>query len=404
MFLFGKSDKKLLCDSDKAVILLDNFLSSLPTITSVSVALDDLNKFNVFLKKYNYNLNKDVIIDLLSQSESFTLLVDYLANKTYYVDSYNYNKNNYLIKLILNVWNDEKINYLYTDCNDQNNELPSRTYFREITKMPLLTPEEEKVLFEEYWHGNLLAFNKIVEGNLRLVISVAKRLNRCDISFDDLIQEGNLGLIEAIKHYQDNRNCKFSTYAYTCIRRYILRAIMNKSKMIRLPEYLYDKISLYNQAKNELDNELGREATIEEIAKYMNISVNNAHILYYAQFEPTSINERIKDEDGEEKEHFLASEEFGPEDIMVKKDLKDSVRKLIADCNLTEKEMSILNERYGLVDGNIKTFREIGKQYGVSKDRIRQIEMKVLEKLRLMKNINEYKIYVCDDNEACKQR
>lgn len=267
----------------------------------------------------------------------------------------------------------------------------------DITKIPLLSFDEEKRLFKEFQNGNLEARKKIIEGNLRLVISIANNYRNCSIPMEDLIQEGNIGLMEAVNHYNEYDNCKFSTFAYICIKRCIIRAIRNKGRMIRLPDYCYDKLLILNSVKNKLKQELGREATIYEISKYLNMPIDTLRALYFSQYELTSINEKINDEE-DEIEIFIESHDLGPEEIVIQNDFNDSIKKLFEKANLSEKEIDIIKSRYGF-NNKVFTLDELGKKYGITRERVRQLEARAINKMRLSAIENGYRCFISESDE-----
>ena len=378
-------------NSEKTLKLLNNYLLSLPKVNNIYDVLDNLNKLELFLIKYDYQLNKDIIINLLSQSEQFTIYLNYLIKEK------NYNRTVF-IKQIIDTWYENINKDLYSNYEGHNDISSYAEYMYDITKIPLLSFDEEKRLFKEFQNGNLEARKKIIEGNLRLVISIANNYRNCSIPMEDLIQEGNIGLMEAVNHYNEYDNCKFSTFAYICIKRCIIRAIRNKGRMIRLPDYCYDKLLILNSVKNKLKQELGREATIYEIAKYLNMPIDTLRALYFSQYELTSINEKINDEE-DEIEIFIESHDLGPEEIVIQNDFNDSIKKLFEKANLSEKEIDIIKSRYGFNNNKVFTLDELGKKYGITRERVRQLEARAINKMRLSAIENGYRCFISESDE-----
>ena len=387
--------KKCIFDKYKTVVVLNRYINSLSSVNNYCDAVNILDELKIFMDKYNYTLDKDVLRKLLNFSEKFLKIANFCVNEYESIE-----KNNYIIDLIIELYF-EKIN---SEMENNNQEYKSGydIYLNEVTKIPLLNDENEKRLFHEYRNGDLKARDKIAEANLRMVISVAIKYIKYGLSFEDLIQEGNLGLVTAIERYEDNRNCKFSTYAYYWIRRYITRAIKGKVRDIRLPEYIFGRITKYKNAKRELEDKLGRSCTLEEVSKYMNISYEDAMILYHAQIVPNSMNVLLE-EDGDELGDFIVSETPKPEDIVVESDMKKRVCELLENSKLKEKEKAVIKTRFGFDDGKYKSLEETGKIHGVTRERVRQIEKKVLEKLRRVKNIECYRSYISDDEVVKKK-
>ena len=378
-------------DNKKIVSLLNKYLISLPMVNSYEEAIDNINKLQLFIDKYNYHLNKSVTKKLLTYSKKFSIIASLIVNN---------NDSGYLFNLIKDCYNELLTNRLHSNTDvDLQDSL--NTYVQELKQIPLLTDSEEERLFNEYHMGSNDAFNKLVESNLRLVIFVSKRYLGHGLSLDDLIGEGNMGLVEAIKRFDESKNCKFSTYACFWIKRYIIRAIKKYGKGIRIPEHIFDGMVKYKKAREELENKIGREATIEEVAKYMDISVENAVVFDNAIDEPSSLNVIVNDD--VEVSHLIASDDVSIEDMIMEDDMKLNVQRLLDNARLTDKEKDIISERYGFNGKNPKTLEEIGKKYGITRERVRQIEAKIFIKLRQVRDINSYMIYLHDDDKLLKK-
>lgn len=254
-----------------------------------------------------------------------------------------------------------------------------RAYLKEIGDIKLLTPQEETELARKIAIGDIDAKNKLVEANLRLVVSIAKRYSNRGIPILDLIQEGNLGLMRAADKFNADKGTKFSTYATWWIRQAVTRAIADFSKTIRLPVHLVEVINRVNITQKRLTTELNRMPTIREIADNMGISVARVEEVFKLQQETLSLDTPV----GEEEDTRLG--DFVPDTHTTEEIFSgNELRELMEQClsTLTEREAEVIKLRYGWDDGVKNTLEEVGQHYGVTRERIRQIEMKAIRKLR----------------------
>lgn len=258
----------------------------------------------------------------------------------------------------------------------------TRAYMHQISRIPLLSFEEEQVLGKRIAEGDEEAKTKLAESNLRLVVSIAKKyLNRTNIPFLDLIQEGNLGLMRAIDKFDYTKGYKFSTYATWWIRQAISKMAVEQSRMIRIPMHMIEALSKMSTVSRELYQELKREPTAAEIAKRMNVTEDKVKELQAIVKEPTSMDTRLNDDD-ETTVGDLIADESG--ESPVEEIYHEEVSKTIFDVlsTLEEREKEVIIMRFGLVDNKPKTLEEIGKHFDLTRERIRQIEEKALRKLR----------------------
>ncbi|MBU2101512.1 sigma-70 family RNA polymerase sigma factor, partial [Patescibacteria group bacterium] len=257
-------------------------------------------------------------------------------------------------------------------------------YLREIGKTPLLTKQEEQDLAKRILKDDEAARQQLIKANLRLVVSIAKRyVNRSPLSISDLIQEGNIGLFKAVEKFDHTKGFKFSTYATWWIRQAITRALADQSRTIRIPVHMVETISKFTQAKRRLSQQLGREPMVEEIALEMDLSVDKVRNIQKISQEVVSLESPIGDDDDKSTlADFIQDEKsLTPNQMTSQQLLKDQIRDIIQD--LTERERKILEMRFGLDDGVTHTLEEVGKVFNVTRERIRQIEAKALEKIRL---------------------
>jgi RNA polymerase primary sigma factor len=268
---------------------------------------------------------------------------------------------------------------------DMPGETPDavQLYLKEIGKTALLTKDEERELAKRSEKGDEEARQRLMRANLRLVVSIAKRyVNRSpNLSILDLIQEGNIGLSRAVEKFDYRKGFKFSTYATWWIRQAITRALADQSRTIRIPVHMVETISKYAQVRRQLIQELGRDPLPEEIAAEMGLEVEKVQHIQKISQEVLSIEQPVGDEEDSTLSDFIPDEKnITPDQSVTHSLLKDLIKEILVD--LTEREQKILAMRFGLEDGVSHTLEEVGKVFGVTRERIRQIEAKALEKVR----------------------
>lgn len=258
---------------------------------------------------------------------------------------------------------------------------PVRMYLKEIGKIPLLTPEREKYLAEQIALGNKAAKDELIEANLRLVVSIAKRHVGKGMYFLDLIQEGNLGLIKAVEKFDYSRGYKFSTYATWWIRQAITRAIADQARTIRIPVHMVETIHKVSRTARQLLQELGREPTTDEIAERMGKTPEQVRDIMKIAQDPVSLETPIGEEEDSRLGDFVEDNESpAPSESASYSLLREQITNILN--TLTPREAEVIRLRFGLEDGRPRTLEEVGKQFNITRERIRQIEAKALRKLR----------------------
>lgn len=272
-------------------------------------------------------------------------------------------------------------------------EDPVRMYLKEIGKVPLLSAEEEIELAQRMEEGDQEAKKRLAEANLRLVVSIAKRYVGRGMLFLDLIQEGNLGLIKAVEKFDYRKGYKFSTYATWWIRQAITRAIADQARTIRIPVHMVETINKLIRVSRQLLQELGREPTPEEIAAEMNMPVDRVREILKISQEPVSLETPIGEEEDSHLGDFIQDDNVPvPSDAAAFTLLKEQLVEVLG--TLTEREQKVLRLRFGLDDGRARTLEEVGKEFNVTRERIRQIEAKALRKLRHPSRSRKLKDYL----------
>ena len=271
-----------------------------------------------------------------------------------------------------------------------------RLYLREIGKIPLLSQEEEQELAQKILKGDKKAKDKMVEANMRLVVSIAKRYSGRGLDFLDLIQEGNTGLLRAVEKFDPSKGFKFSTYATWWIRQAITRAIADQARTIRIPVHMVETINKTLRATRKLTQELNREPTIEEIAKEMDMEPEKVEYVMRIKQDIASLDQSVG-RDGDDEESVLGDfvedeERATPEDSAASQILKEQLAEIIS--TLSDREQKIIKLRFGIGGGRSHTLEEVGAEFSVTRERIRQIEAKALSKLRKHKDTKKLHEYL----------
>lgn len=385
--------KTKLLDHNESIRILNNYIQiTVKKTDDYNVIMKQIRAFNSFLEKYNYVLTPEVLIELINKNENLNDLIKiiFLKNKDMIVsgDIEKLTDNNTLILLLeayclinnIEIKQSEENNIYYDDDLKLTDSV--KIYLREIGEYPLLSIEQQRDLALKILEGDNKARELFINSNLRLVVNVAKRYIGNGLTFLDLIQEGNLGLITAVDKYDVKKGFNFSTYAIWWIRQAITKAIEYKGRTIRIAAHVYEKVQLYKKIFRNLEIKLNREPTINEIADEMELSVSEVSDLQQLQIDVVSINAIIEDEKEKELENFIVSSDDTPEEIATKENMQQDVKNLLISCNLKSRERDILILRYGLDGKEPMTLVEIGKIYNLTRERVRQIESNALKKIR----------------------
>ena len=289
------------------------------------------------------------------------------------------------------------VNILSDDIltKDLNINDPVRMYLKEIGQIKLLTMDEESALADRIAAGDEEAKTILAEANLRLVVSIAKRYVGRGMLFLDLIQEGNIGLMKSVEKFDVTKGYKFSTYATWWIRQAITRAIADQARTIRVPVHMVETINKLARIQRQLTLELNREPSEEELAAKMGISADKIREIYKISQEPVSLETPIGEEDDSHLGDFVPDERnMSPEEYATNEILKDEIAEVL--LTLTEREEKVIRLRFGLEDGKSRTLEEVGQMFGVTRERIRQIEAKALRKLRHPSRSRKLKDYMVE--------
>lgn len=341
-----------------------------------------------------YQEISDFFADMQLDSDKFEKILDFLEANN--IDVLRITDDDADDDILLEVDDDDEIEVEKIDLSVPDGvsiEDPVRMYLKEIGKVPLLSAEEEIELAKRMELGDQEAKKRLAEANLRLVVSIAKRYVGRGMLFLDLIQEGNLGLIKAVEKFDYRKGYKFSTYATWWIRQAITRAIADQARTIRIPVHMVETINKLIRVSRQLLQELGREPTPEEIAAEMNMPVERVREILKISQEPVSLETPIGEEEDSHLGDFIKDDNVPvPADAAAFTLLKEQLEEVLG--TLTEREQKVLTLRFGLEDGRARTLEEVGKEFNVTRERIRQIEAKALRKLRHPSRSRKLKDYL----------
>ena len=378
-----KATSENIMNSDQMKEHLDNLVDMAKKNDNTLI---DTEIVNYFVGKPDIELNTDMM----------TKIFDYLDEHHVAVLSETEEDDEILDDMILEDAEDADIDIEKIDLSVPDGvsiEDPVRMYLKEICKVPLLTAEEEIELAKRMEAGDEKAKQKLAEANLRLVVSIAKRYVGRGMLFLDLIQEGNLGLIKAVEKFDYEKGYKFSTYATWWIRQAITRAIADQARTIRIPVHMVETINKLIRESRQLLQELGREPLPEEIAERMGISVERVREILKISQEPVSLETPIGEEEDSHLGDFIQDQNVPvPAEAAASNLLRDQLNEVLD--TLTEREQKVLRLRFGMDDGRARTLEEVGKEFQVTRERIRQIEAKALRRLRHPSKSRKLKDYL----------
>lgn len=372
--------------------------------------LGQFKKICDFFIEINCYPTLELLIDVLKSNTQINQILQTIVNKNIKQNQFEYvefeNENSILFihaycmlnGLTIVDENNELVDAEYNEDSNYNEDMVKK-YLSNLSNK-LLTVEEEKELAIRIGKGDKQARSLMVTYNLKLVVNIAKRYLNRGLDFLDLIQEGNMGLIKAVDRYDVFKGYKFSTYATWWIKQSIDRAIRNSGRNVRLPSHCYDKIAKYNKAITILKNELNREPSLDEIADYLCISIQELNQLYKLKQDTISINSKVTDKDDTEIGDFISDEKESPEEYFINKNIPNEINELLIKCNLPERMSDVLIYRYGLDGNEPKTLMETGKILGITRERVRQIELAALNRIRLSPYINDFAIYMQNPDKA----
>ena len=380
--------------------------------TVVKEVADELKKMSQDNKVSMEDIEREGFINELNKDE-MDELYDLLVGDGYVIESYENDefkieddKNDENIENIENI-ETENIDMFEEDVQLSKGDLemdtaivqniavddPVRMYLKEIGKVPLLSAEEEIELAKRMEQGDEYAKKKLCEANLRLVVSIAKRYVGRGMLFLDLIQEGNIGLIKAVDKFDWRKGYKFSTYATWWIRQAITRSIADQARTIRIPVHMVETINKLMRIQRQLLQEYGRDVKPEEIAKEMDLTVEKVREILKIAQEPVSLETPIGEEEDSHLGDFIEDDKIAsPSDAATFSMLKEQLMEVLG--TLTDREQKVLKLRFGLEDGRARTLEEVGKEFDVTRERIRQIEAKALRKLRHPSRSKKLKDYL----------
>lgn len=408
--------KTKLKNQDNIIIYVNNYINNnLSLKPTTSKNIKELKKLSRFLKKYDLFFSPDTYIEFIKSNNILLSIIKDIVEKnkkTIKEKGIEFIDEDINIATIIGIYcminNIEYLTYedIQLDINNEedydkliNDSL--KMYLYEI-KLPVLTPNEEYELAKRKAEGDIEARNKLIEHNLKWVVCVARRYLGKGLDFLELIQEGNAGLIIAIDRFDHTKGFRISTYSYHWIRQSITRAIIDKSRMIRLPIHIDEKIKKYKKAVYELEQKLNRKPTNEEIAEELNIKIEDLNNIYIHLDDVTSLNARIGIEDESELEIFAESiEENLEEKHMADNKLKE-IKNIFQKCCLDDREIKVLLLRNGFC-GEIYTLAKVGEILGgLSRERVRQIECKALQKIRMSSYVKTLAEYTKKPDESLK--
>lgn len=403
----------LLREDDIALLLINEFINrKFVSINNYGDLLKCFKELDKFFGEHHFIPTNEILIKLLSENKFFLENVDLIYKKKgSQIVSGELDRifdNNTLISIIESYCKMKNIEIRESDDdvtvshNDSDSAVDDvlKLYLKDISVKKLLTLEEERELAKRIKDdGDDEARKKIIESNLRLVVSIAKRYVGNGVSLSDLIQEGNMGLMKAVNKFDPSKGFRFSTYASWWIRQSVVRSLAEKGRSIRLPVHQNETLVQYKKTIKKLEAKLNRQPTTNEIAKEMNLSVEKVNEIYNWSMDTISLNLFIGEGENMELEDFIPSDDEPMSDVVDRSLLRDEVSELLKGCKLTEQELEVLKYRYGFV-GEPWTLERIGKKLNKTRERIRQVENSALKKIRKSEHIEDFAAFLENPNQA----
>lgn len=405
---------KLLTDGDRSIDVISQYIEKqLPGVNNYEDSVRAFRKLDAFFKKYDFVLDVNSLSKLIEGNDKFLAMINYAFDeKRADIVKGNSNEvfdNNFLIFSILTYCDlkgikvEENVEVLNADDFYDTNfkDLDTlKLYLNDIGRIPLLTAEDEKELAYKISLGDMAARSKFIESNLRLVVKVAKKYRNYGLPFMDLIQEGNCGLMKAVERFDGTMGVKFSTYAMYYISVAMSRAIANDSRTIRIPAHKFETLRKYKAAVDDLQKKYCKNFSVEEIAQLLGKSVPYVKEMEELCKEPVSLNAFVSYEGDSELESFIPNDDKSVDEQVVLNNLPSELSELFNSCKLSERHKMVLLLRFGILDGHLWTLEEIGKKYGVSRESIRQSEIRALKLIRNSKDIEKFSVYLDNPDKA----
>ena len=393
---------KLYNNKSKFIEVVSKFINkNIKIKDSYDDCLKEINKLIIFFNKLNVAYNLNFFIELIKTNSILSSILNIIVQ-----EKAKFINDDLLLSLIeayciLNDIKIKEVDYSYSNNSQVNDSF--RMYLNDIER-PILSEELEKVLLVEIKKGNKDARQLFIESNLRLVVSVAKKYTLSNLELLDLIQEGNIGLIKAVDRFDLSQNLRFSTYAVYWIKQAIVRALKNKSRSIRIPVYLQDSFSNFQNVYISLSEQLGRKPTYKEIAENMQISLFQAESLVKlisGEHNIISLDDHINnDDEHSDYNSLLIDPNTDIENDLETKEFKMDIINMLEQCGLSKKEIVVILFRYGFYDGEEKGFEEISNILKITHERARQLEAIAIKKISTSSYIDQFAVYMCNSKQA----
>lgn len=404
---------KMLTDSDTASRIIRSYLDvKVPKVDSYESAMKAFKKLDSFFSKYDFFMGRELLIDLLSNNEKFSSMTSYILKEKEKdialgksEDIFDSDFLIYTVKTYFELHGmpikerEEEIDMIGFDSSSDLDIVS--LYINELNA-PLLSEDEEKALLVKIKQGDMEAREKFIESNLRLVVSVAKKFLGRGVPFLDLVQEGNLGLMKAIDKFDLSYDVRFSTYAVYRIKMFVSKAIADQSRNIRVPISRQDELYSYMTKIDNLEKKFGMNLSIDEISMMLGKSVDKIRELESLKNDTVSINALVGKDNDTELGDFLSTSE-SIEDEVIDSFLPEQIMDLLKKSKLSEREKDVLLSRFGIGRSHVWQLKELSKKYGVSKAWIGQVELNALEKLRRLKSIEQFSVYMDNPDLALRK-